>query len=113
MARRNGSKGEAAATAVRREVPDARLQLRQLDLADLASITVFADAFATEHDRLDILINNAGLTSSDRTTTVDGFETVFGVNHLGAFALTAHLRPLIEQTPGSRVAAISERGASV
>jgi protochlorophyllide reductase len=107
MACRNISKAEAAADAIRRQVADARLEVRQLDLADLASVTAFADGVGADHDRLDILVNNAGLSSSDRTTTADGFETVFGVNHLGPFALTAHLRPLIEKTPGSRVAAMS------
>jgi protochlorophyllide reductase len=107
MACRNSSKAEAAANAIRRQVPHADLEVGRLDLADLASITAFADGFGADHDRLDILVNNAGLNSSDRTTTADGFDTVFGVNHLGPFALTAHLRPLIEQTPGSRVAAMS------
>jgi NAD(P)-dependent dehydrogenase (short-subunit alcohol dehydrogenase family) len=107
MACRNSSKAEAAANAIRRQVPHAHLELRQLDLADLASITAFADGVGAAHAHLDILVNNAGLSSSERTTTADGFETIFGVNHLGPFALTAHLRPLIEQTPGSRVAAMS------
>jgi protochlorophyllide reductase len=83
------------------------LEVRQLDLADLASITAFADGVGADHDRLDILVNNSGLSSSDGTVTADGFETVFGVNHLGPFALTALLRSLIEQTPASRVAAMS------
>ena len=107
MACRNSSKAESAANSIRRQVPHAHLEVRQLDLADLASITAFADGVGADHDRLDILVNNAGLSSSNRTTTTDGFETVFGVNHLGPFALTAHLRPLIEQTPSSRVAAMS------
>ena len=107
MACRNSRKADDAANAIRREVPHARLEQRQLDLADLTSIATVADVVGADHERLDILINNAGLSGSDRTTTTDGFETVFGVNHLGTFALTAHLRPLIERTPGSRVATMS------
>lgn len=107
MACRNTGKAHDAADDIRREVPHARLELLTLDLADLASISAFADAVQSGHDRLDLLVNNAGLLTSDRSTTTDGFETHFGVNHLGPFALTAHVRPLVELTAGSRVATMS------
>lgn len=107
MACRNTEKAHDAAHDIRREVPHARLELRTLDLADLASVSAFADQVRTTHDRLDLLVNNAGLLTSDRSITTDGFETHFGVNHLGPFALTAHLRPLVQRTPGSRVATMS------
>ena len=107
MACRNTDKAHGAADDIRREVPHARLELLTLDLANLASIGAFADAVQSAHDRLDRLVNNAGLLTSDRSTTTDGFETHFGVNHLGPFALTALLRPLVERTAGSRVATMS------
>jgi protochlorophyllide reductase len=107
MACRNTEKAHDAADDIRREVPHAQLELLTLDLADLASISACADAVRSGHDRLDLLVNNAGLLTSDRSTTADGFETHFGVNHLGPFALTALLRPLVELTAGSRVGTMS------
>jgi NAD(P)-dependent dehydrogenase (short-subunit alcohol dehydrogenase family) len=81
-----------------------------LDLADLASVKAFSDRLQSTVDRLDILGNNAGLMAVDESKTVDGFETQFGVNHLGHFALTGLVLPLLLATPGSRVVNHSSMG---
>ncbi len=107
LACRNTTKAEAAAAEVRSSTPDARLEVRALDLADLDSVAAFADGF---DGRLDLLVNNAGLMAVDESRTVQGFETQFGVNHLGHFALTARLLPLLLATPGSRIGSMSSMG---
>jgi NAD(P)-dependent dehydrogenase (short-subunit alcohol dehydrogenase family) len=79
-----------------------------LDLADLASVQRFAEAFQAGYDRLDLLINNAGVMMlPQRQETADGFEMQFGTNHLGHFALTGWLLDLLQRTPGSRVVVVS------
>ncbi len=110
LACRSEQRGEAAAVRLRSAVPGATVDVRRLDLADLAGVAAFADALAGEHDRLDLLVNNAGLMAVDEARTVDGFELQFGVNHLGHFALTARLLPLLLRTPGSRVGTMSSLG---
>ena len=110
MACRNLDKAGAAAAQVRALVPDADVDVRRLDLASLESVRSFADEFAAGATRLDILGNNAGLMALDRSTTEDGFETQFAVNHLGHFALTAHLVPILRATEGSRVVSMSSMG---
>jgi len=110
LACRNLDKGHAAAARIGDAVPGARLQVRALDLASLASVQAFADGVAADTDRLDILVNNAGLMAVAPSRTADGFETQFGVNHLGHFALTARLLPLMVDVPGSRVATQSSVG---
>ena len=85
---RNLDKGHAAVDEVRAAVPDAQVQLEELDLASLASVRGFADRFKATHDGLDLLINNAGVMAPPRRRTADGFELQFGTNHLGHFALT-------------------------
>lgn len=87
LAVRDTVKGEAAAAAM-----PGRTEVRRLDLADLSSIRRFADGLDTG---IDVLINNAGVMGAPRSTSVDGFETHFGVNHLGPFALTGLLLPCI------------------
>ncbi len=110
LACRTPAKAEAAADRIRRALPRARLDVRRLDLADLSSVRAFADGVLGEHERLDLLVNNAGLMALDESRTADGFEMQFGVNHLGHFALTAHLLPALTATPGSRVATMSSMG---
>ena len=97
----------SALDEVRQQAPAASLELMELDLASLDSIRAFADSFLATHDRLDLLINNAGLMAIPRRETEDGFEMQFGVNHLGHFALTGLLLPLLLRTPGSRVVTVS------
>lgn len=93
---RNPHKGEAALATIRSQIPDADLILRSLDLSSLDSVSAFAQGMTGQGDPINILINNAGvMTPPDRQTTADGFELQFGTNHLGHFALTAHLFPLL------------------
>ena len=110
MACRNLAKAEAAAELVRAMRPLGTVEVRQLDLASLASVAAFADGFEQSNVRLDILANNAGLMALDRSTTEDGFEMQLGVNHLGHFALTAQLLPMLLATPESRVVSMSSMG---
>ncbi|WP_313696169.1 oxidoreductase [Halorarum halobium] len=90
MACRGVERGESAARDVRGDVPDADLTVAELDLADLDSVRSFA-ADEREKPDIDVLLNNAGVMAIPRRETADGFETQFGVNHLGHFALTGLL----------------------
>lgn len=110
LACRNQAKAQAAVQQITARVPKASLEVASLDLADLASVRSFADSYRASHSTLDLLINNAGLMAVDQSTTTDGFETQLGVNHLGHFALTAGLLPLLMATPGSRIASMSSMG---
>lgn len=108
MACRNTDKGWTAMAPILDANPAAALEVMPLDLADLASIRAFAEAFSSKHDRLDILMNNAGVMAlPQRRETADGFEMQFGVNHLGHFALTGLLFDHLLSTPSSRVVTIS------
>mgnify|MGYP006290370913 FL=1 len=107
MACRNLEKGEKAREMITEAVPGNRPALMELDLADLGSVQRFAEAFRSEYSHLDLLINNAGLMAIPYRKTADGFEMQFGVNHLGHFALTGLLWPLLEAAPGSRVVNVS------
>lgn len=108
MACRNLTKGETAADAVRREEPTGAVQVMALDLSSLDSVRAFAAEFQNQFDRLDLLINNAGVMAlPKRLETADGFEMQFGTNHLGHFALTGLLWDRLTGTPGSRVVNVS------
>jgi NAD(P)-dependent dehydrogenase (short-subunit alcohol dehydrogenase family) len=87
------------------------VSLEQLDLADISNIRAFAERYASAHDRLDLLILNAGVMVPPESTTAQGFELQFGVNHLGHFALTGWLLSLMRATPGSRVVVVSSTAA--
>ncbi len=100
MACRDLKKGEAALQKIRQEFPAAKIELIQLDLADLDSVHSFVDTFKQRYDRLDILCNNAGIMAIPFRKTKQGFEMQFGTNHLGHFALTGLLMPVILATPG-------------
>ncbi|RDZ44292.1 short-chain dehydrogenase [Haloferax sp. Atlit-10N] len=115
MACRSLDRGEDAMADIRDSVPAASLTLSELDLADLDSVRRFADEFAAEHGALHALCNNAGVMAIPRRETAQGFETQFGVNHLGHFVLNARLFPTLRDTPGeTRLVAMSsglhERG---
>jgi NAD(P)-dependent dehydrogenase (short-subunit alcohol dehydrogenase family) len=98
LACRNQSKGEAALAQIHQQMPGAQVELALLDLASLASIRQFAANFLARGEKLDLLINNAGVMAfPQRRTTGDGFEAQFGTNHLGHFALTALLFPALLQ----------------
>ncbi|MET8167509.1 oxidoreductase [Streptomyces sp. NPDC005329] len=98
LACRSETRGREAVRRLHDEVPYAEVELRRLDLGDLASVREFADALP--YDRLDLLVNNAGVMAMPYGTTADGFETQFGVNHLGHFALTGLLLPALLATRG-------------
>ena len=104
LACRSVERGQRALDALRAELPAADAVLMELDLASLDSIGRFADAF---RERLDLLINNAGIMAVPYARTADGFESQMGVNHLGHFALTGQLIALIAATPGARVVNVS------
>lgn len=103
LAVRTISKGEDAAERIREKYADADLKVMELDLADLESVENFAENFKKELSKLDLLINNAGVMIPPYTKTKDGFELQFGTNHLGHFALTAHLLDILKNTEHSRV----------
>lgn len=111
MACRNVPKAEAARDEVLREVPHASLDIMELDNASLASVRAFADAFKQRYDRLDLLLNNAGLMAIPREETEDGFEMQIGVNHLAHFALTGLLLDHLTGTDGARVHNVSSSAA--
>jgi NAD(P)-dependent dehydrogenase (short-subunit alcohol dehydrogenase family) len=109
MACRNLDKAERAAAEVR-AVATSTVEIVPLDLASLASVAAAAKLVADAEERLDLLLNNAGLMAVDHATTEDGFEMQLGVNHLGHFALTARLAPLVLGTPKSRIVNMSSMG---
>ncbi|MDF1559184.1 MAG: oxidoreductase [Bacteroidales bacterium] len=111
LAVRNISKGEKAADRIRALHAAAEVTVMHLDLGDLASVRQFASEYTGRFDRLDILINNAGVMVPPYSKTKDGFELQFGTNHLGHFALTAQLLPLLMATPLSRVVTVSSIAA--
>jgi NAD(P)-dependent dehydrogenase (short-subunit alcohol dehydrogenase family) len=113
MAVRTAAKGEEAAAEIRATHPDARVEVRVLDLADQASVATFADGLARDLDHLDVLVNNAGVMAPPtRFETVDGFELQLGTNFLGPFALTNRLLPLLLAARAPRVATMSSGTAN-
>ncbi|GGB20719.1 dehydrogenase [Sphingomonas metalli] len=110
LAGRNPAKGAGAVARIRTAVPSADIRFEDLDLASLASVAAFAARVAERHGTIDMLINNAGvMVPPRRESTADGFELQLGTNHLGHFALTAHLLPLLRQ--GARVVSVSSVAA--
>ncbi len=107
LASRSIQRGAQAAEAIRRQLPQAKLTVVELDLADLASVQRCAETVHDGWERLDILVNNAGVLAFTRQETAQGFEQQFGVNHLGHFALTGQLLPLLLRTADSRVVSVS------
>jgi NAD(P)-dependent dehydrogenase (short-subunit alcohol dehydrogenase family) len=115
LACRDLSRGQRAVDAIRAGTPDARLELLALDLASLGSIRSFAATVAATHQRVDVLVNNAGVMAIPYRESADGFEMQFATNHLGHFVLTALLLPRLLSTDRSRVVTLSslmhKRGA--
>jgi NAD(P)-dependent dehydrogenase (short-subunit alcohol dehydrogenase family) len=108
LAGRNARKGAESIAKIRAEVPDAKIRFEELDLASLGSIAVFAERVKASHAALHLLVNNAGvMTPPLRRTTADGFELQFGTNHLGHFALTGRLLPLLRAADRPRVTTVS------
>jgi NAD(P)-dependent dehydrogenase (short-subunit alcohol dehydrogenase family) len=108
VAARNDAKGAAALARIRTAHPKAEVRFERLDLTSLASVASCAERLTVSCPRLDLLVNNAGvMTPPTRQETADGFELQFGVNHLGHFALTARLLPLLRRGERPRVVAVS------
>jgi NAD(P)-dependent dehydrogenase (short-subunit alcohol dehydrogenase family) len=112
LASRDPAKGTRAVEAIHRAVPSADVRFEALDLASLASVATFAERLRGQRDSLDILINNAGvMRPPQRMETADGFELQLGTNHLGHFALTAGLMPLLVKARKARVVTLSSLAA--
>lgn len=107
MACRNLDKGQQAAEQIRAEYPEANLAVLQLDLSDLQSVQAFAEKVRNGYDKLDVLINNAGIMAPPFQRTKDGFEMQMGTNHLGHFALTGLLLDLLEKAEAPRIVTVS------
>lgn len=107
MACRNLAKAEEARTAILQAVGSADIDLIELNLADLKSISACADKLYMQYERIDVLINNAGIGWIQRQQTADGFEMQLGTNHLGHFALTAQLVGLLRKSSDARVVSIA------
>ncbi|WP_149552989.1 oxidoreductase [Streptomyces marokkonensis] len=105
LACRSEARGSRALARLHAEVPGADAEVRRLDLGDLASVREFAATLP--YERVDLLVNNAGVMALPYGTTADGFETQFGVNHLGHFALTGLLMPALLAAPGARIVTVS------
>jgi NAD(P)-dependent dehydrogenase (short-subunit alcohol dehydrogenase family) len=103
----------AAAAEIRQDVPGASLEVRRIDLADLASVHAFADGNLSDGQQLDVLINNAGVMAvPKRMLTADGFELQFGSNFLGPFALTNLLLPHLLSSASPRVVTMASGAAN-
>src|SRR5262245_42380944 len=103
LAVRDVDKGKAAADLIARRAPGASVAVQKLDLSSLESVRTAADELRSAHDTTDLLINNAGVMMTPKSTTKDGFELQFGTNHLGHFAFTGLLLDRLLPVPGSRV----------
>jgi NAD(P)-dependent dehydrogenase (short-subunit alcohol dehydrogenase family) len=114
LAVRNLDKGAQARADILSGVPDARLELRELDLADLSSVQTFADDLIADGTPIDLLVNNAGVMAPpSRMLTADGFELQLGTNFLGPFALTVRLLPALLAAPAPRVATMASSMANI
>jgi len=110
LACRSVDKAQRALNQIRAEIPNAKVEFMQLNLASQKSIHAFAETFKSKFDRLDVLVNNAGIMMVSYGRTENGFEQQFGTNHLGHFALTGLLIDLLKSTPNSRVVNVSSNG---
>ncbi|WP_232424985.1 SDR family oxidoreductase [Algoriphagus resistens] len=108
MMGRNPQKGAESIVRIHQINPKAKVSFEKIDLADLSSIKAFATNMIAKGQAIDLLINNAGvMTPPKRLETADGFELQFGTNHIGHFALTAQLLPLLRKSPDARVVTVS------
>lgn len=107
LACRNLKKGEEAIANIVNAYPKARIKTMKIDMSSLREVREFADQFQKQYQRLDLLINNAGIMMSPYRVTEDGFENQLATNYIGHFALTGLLLPLLTGTPGSRVVTLS------
>ena len=107
---RDVAKGRGVAESITASTGTANIELEELELDSLASVRAFAARFLARHDRLDVLLNNAGVMACPLGHTSDGFELQFGTNHLGHFLLTCLLAPALRKGAPSRVVSLSSRG---
>jgi NAD(P)-dependent dehydrogenase (short-subunit alcohol dehydrogenase family) len=107
MACRNLSKGENAKEEIQKEFPQVDLEVMEIDLSTMNSVRDFAEKYTSNFDRLDVLINNAGVMMPPYTKTEDGFELQFAANYLGHFLLTGLLLDHLTKTPDSRIVNLS------
>ena len=107
---RNLPKGHAVAAAIRAAAGNARVEVDELDLSSLASVRAFAERFLGGHDKLHVLVNNAGVMACPFAKTAEGFELQLGTNHVGHFLLTCLLMPALRNGAPSRVVCLSSRG---
>lgn len=107
MAVRNRQKAEKVASKIRQQFPSSTLDIQHLDLSSLESVQTFSEEILANYNRLDGLINNAGIMMCPYAKTKDGFEIQIGTNHFGHFALTGRLMPLLKQTAGSHISVTS------
>jgi NAD(P)-dependent dehydrogenase (short-subunit alcohol dehydrogenase family) len=110
LAVRNVEKGRDAARGIEQRTSGASVAVQELDLSSLESIRRAADELRSQYDRIDLLINNAGVMMTPKATTKDGFELQFGTNHLGHFAFTNLLLDRVLAAPGSRIVTVSSAG---
>lgn len=107
MACRSLTRGEHARHKILEQHPTSDIEIMELDLTHLESVREFATSFTRQFTRLDVLMNNAGIMMVPYRLTKDNFESQFGTNHLGHFALTGLLLDVLKNTPGSRVVNVS------
>jgi NAD(P)-dependent dehydrogenase (short-subunit alcohol dehydrogenase family) len=107
MAVRNQEKAAEAVAEIRRGLPDASLEVVTLDLASQASVREAAERILAARDRIELLVNNAGIMGIPERRTADGFEMQFGVNHLGHYALTALLMPALLRADAARIVTVT------
>ncbi|WP_152399163.1 oxidoreductase [Paenibacillus cellulositrophicus] len=107
MACRSIANANMAADQIKTLKPSGKVVVMKLDLGDLESVHAFAAAFRQHYDRLDLLINNAGVAKPPYGKTAQGFELQFGINHLGHFALTGLMLDMLDATPGARIVTVS------
>lgn len=110
LAVRNAEKGKAAAEAITAAHSNADVTLQSLDLSSLESVRRASDELKGRYDKIDLLINNAGVMWTEKSSTADGFELQFGTNHLGHYALTGLLLERLLPVEGSRVVTVSSIG---
>ena len=107
LAARDPEKTAAAEGRLRERYPAASLEVVPLDLGNLSAVAVAAQKILAGHERVDLLVNNAGVMAMPQRTTADGFEMQFGVDHLGHWAFTAHLLPALLRAPAARVVTVT------